>query len=263
MKPLLFFMMIMNADLELLKEFELGKFLLEKQALNGYWTDYVVNKGYGNAANELEDFILNRAPTALATQERYQIFKQEITSQIREGITIASIPCGIMRDLVGFNYGNEYQIVGIDLDPESLAQAKELAKEKGILSHCQFQQLDAWNLGIHEEFDLIVSNGLNIYEPDDEKVTLLYKQFYQALKPNGVLITSFLTPPATWNLENVNLQDAQKQKYIFSEVITAKQKWQTFRTKEMTIAQLEKAGFVIEKIIYDKAHIFPTVVARK
>jgi hypothetical protein len=29
-------------------------------------------------------------------------------------------------------------------------------------------------------FDLISSNGLNIYEPDDAKVTELYAQLYQA-----------------------------------------------------------------------------------
>ncbi len=72
-------------------------------------------------------------------------------------------------------------------------------------------------------YDIITSNGLNIYQPNDEKLIDLYKKFYQALKPGGILITSFLTPPpsisteSTW--KNFDLSDALKQKVLFSDII--------------------------------------------
>ena len=95
----------------------------------------------------------------------------------------------------------------------------------------------------------------------------LYQQFYQALKPNGVLVISFLTPPPApgyqteWKLDEVNPQDALMQKMVLSDIISGK--WQVFRTEEQVRSQLEKAGFRETEIHYDKAHIFPTLVAKK
>jgi hypothetical protein len=40
-------------------------------------------------------------------------------------------------------------------------------------------------------------------------------------------------------------------------------KWQVFRAEEIVRAQLEEAGFLEVEFLYDKAHIFPTVVAKK
>jgi chemotaxis methyl-accepting protein methylase len=39
-----------------------------------------------------------------------------------------------------------------------------------------------------EEFDLISSNGLNIYVKDKEQVIALYQKFFDALKPGGTLV---------------------------------------------------------------------------
>ena len=101
----------------------------------------------------------------------------------------------------------------------------------------------------------------------DKKVVELYRQFYDSLKPNGVLITSFLTPPPVpgsktqWKLDEVNLENALLQKILFADVLAAK--WQVFRTEETVRSQLEEAGFSKIEIFYDRAHIFPTVVATK
>ena len=114
-------------------------------------------------------------------------------------------------------------------------------------------------------YDIITSNGLNIYQPNDEKVIDLYKKFYQALKPGGILITSFLTPPpsisteSTW--KNFDLSDALKQKVLFSDIIQVN--WQTFRTEAQTRLQLAKAGFKTIEFINDSCSIFPTVTAIK
>src|SRR5580692_3847876 len=71
-----------------LSEFELGRFLIERGGLNGYWTHYVVTypeMKESKSFHSLESFILNSAPTCLATQERYQIFKSQIKKNLKSG----------------------------------------------------------------------------------------------------------------------------------------------------------------------------------
>jgi SAM-dependent methyltransferase len=251
---------------------EIGKFLIERGGLNGYWTHYIVtypNLSVKPKMNEVEDFLLNRAPTCLATQQRFQIFKQELQKRLFEGANLASIPSGLMTELIELDFSQieNFTLTGIDLDGETIAQGKKLAKEYGLMSHCQFFQKDAWNLEFEDHFDLITSNGLSIYEPDDEKVTALYKEFFKALKPGGSLITSFLTPPpipgrvTEWNLAKVKPEDALLQKIILSDILGCK--WQAFRSSQTVKIQLERAGFEAIELIHDEASIFPTVVARK
>ena len=158
-----------------------------------------------------------------------------------------------------------YNLVGADLDEDTLLGAKKNATAKYNLTNVDFIKIDAWKLGAVEEYDIITSNGLNIYQPNDEKVIDLYKKFYQALKPGGILITSFLTPPpsisteSTW--KNFDLSDALKQKVLFSDIIQVN--WQTFRTEAQTRLQLAKAGFKTIEFINDSCSIFPTVTAIK
>nr|WP_238400285.1 class I SAM-dependent methyltransferase [Legionella bononiensis] len=171
-----------------------------------------------------------------------------------------------MDDLLSLDYSNKTNInlVGIDLDNGSI----ELAAQNAVkydFKNVSFLIKDAWNLGIESQFNLITSNGLNIYESDDEQVTLLYKQFYNALKNKGILITSFITPPPKFNSQstwkNINSDDALKQHALFNDIIQAN--WQTYRTEDQTREQLNKAGFDVLDIIYDSQGIFPTVIARK
>lgn len=57
------------------------------------------------------------------------------------------------------------------------------------------------------------------------------------------------------------MEDLLKQKIIFADVIQAK--FQCYHSSEQTKKQLETAGFTDIQFIYDKAKIFPTVVAYK
>ncbi len=171
-----------------------------------------------------------------------------------------------MDDLYGLDYTgiSNVSLTGIDLDGNSITLAKTKAL-KNQNTNINFYTKDAWNLSKNNEYDIITSNGLNIYEPDDQKVIKLYREFYNALKPNGILITSFLTPPpalskeSTW--KNIKQEDAIKQKAIFSDIIGVS--WQAFRTEEQTKLQLKTAGFSDIKFIYDSQGMFPTVLAYK
>lgn len=255
--------------LKQLSDFELGRFLLENKGFNGYWTAYMILHGpKKNNLSTLERWLLHEAPVVKATQERFQLFRKKLQGHLKSDMTIASVPCGLMDDLLGLDYSrvSNIKLVGIDLDEKSLKLAQDNAKHYECADiKTRFIQENAWNIDAHQVYEIITSNGLNIYQKDDQKVIDLYKIFYQALKPGGIFITSFLTPPpalskdSTWR--NYNLKDALKQKAIFGDIIEAA--WQAFRTEVQTREQLSQAGFRSIEIIYDSQGMFPTVVAKK
>lgn len=255
-----------------LTQFDFGRFLLQNQGINGYWTHVMLTYPWSNDHShqtDLEKFLLERAPTILATQERFRIFLNENQKSVANHKRLACIPCGMMGELLYLNFSDieNIQLIGIDYDDAALEDAKRLAKDKNLLTFTSFNQADAWTLNLINEFDLISSNGLNIYEPDDDKVIALYQQFYNALKPNGKLVTSFLTPPpgssdfCEWHMEKINPQDLLLQKIIFADILNVK--WQCFRSTEQTKQQLESVGFENICLFPDKASLFPTVTAIK
>lgn len=256
-----------------LNEFDLGRFLLSNRGLNGYWISYLILRGVKNKhAHPLEKWLIQRAPTVLATRERFYIF-QDRTKQIVESkskshqINIASIPCGLLDDLltIDFNTKNKINITGIDLDSNSLSMAKINAENYNKSHKIQIMKGDAWNLKFEETFDIILSNGLSIYEKNPDRLVNLYKEFHKSLKADGRLITSFITPPPTYSKEspwiNVDQEDLKKQISIFGDILSVK--WREYRTEQETRDLLEKAGFEIDEIIYDSQHIFPTVIVKK
>ena len=265
--------------LEQMSQFDFGRFLLQNSGVNGYWTHYMVmhprygrvtgKNNAGQPFNELEDYILNRSPTMLATQQRMEIFLRENQEQVKDNAVLACIPCGMMGELLYLDYSQvkNIKLVGIDYDSGTFEDAKFLAKQKTLDSYVEFQQADAWQLQQRDAFDLISSNGLNIYEPSDDKIAALFNQYYLALKPNGKLVTSFLTFPPTlvenceWDLTKVNKDDLMKQRILFIDVMSAK--FQCYSSSKFIRYQLESVGFKDIEIKYDEARIFPTVIAWK
>lgn len=268
--------------LHYLKELEkigFGQFLLVNKGLNGYWTQYLINYPFegkqtglnheGTPLSEMERFLLEKAPVALATQQRAQIFKTQIQSQVKNGVKLASIPCGLMGDLLALDYNSiqEFQLTGVDMDLLSLQQAKMQAKNNHLFDHCRFIHEDAWNIKFFDEFDLISSNGLNIYVKEDDKLTKLYQRFFDALKPDGQLVISTLTPPpisgkkCEWDMSKINAQDLLKQTVIFSDIVGSN--WQCFRDTDETKSQLASVGFKQFDCLFDEAKMMPTIIAYK
>ena len=179
-----------SEKIELLKElseFELGRFLLTQRGLNGYWTAYVILHGIKLVGlSPLESWIIHKAPGIQATRERFYIFQQQVQKRLSDNMALASIPCGLMDDLLTLDHSafDEITLTGIDFDPSSLELAKQNAKINNI-GFTNFIQQDASNLGVSDSFDVIVSNGLNIYEPNPKRLLELYTQFYYALKAGG------------------------------------------------------------------------------
>ena len=253
--------------LDELSQFPLGQFLLANKGLNGYWTAYaILTAPKKDDLHPLEDWLVNRSPGFIATQQRFAIFQDILKRLIKNNMNLASIPCGLMDDLLTLDYSayDGCHLTGIDLDSESLDLACNNAKTHCI-KNISVHKRDAWDLNINKEFDVITSNGLNIYEQNDERVVNLYKQFHQSLKKTGYLLTSFITPPPSKSIESPwkisNSEDLLKQVAIFSDILQVG--WNCFRTEQETCLQLEAAGFKVEKIIYDEQCIFPTVLAKK
>ncbi|MCP0914048.1 MULTISPECIES: class I SAM-dependent methyltransferase [Legionella] len=265
--------------LDELSQFDFGRFLIQNRGINGYWTNYMLTHPWfgrktkknnrGQSFSVLEQFLLDKAPSVLATQERFQIFLRENQKAVRDEAILATIPSGMMGELLYLDYQGVQCIglIGIDYDSQALSDAKMLAAKQQLLDFVELVESDAWSLPIEAQFDLISSNGLSIYEADDAKVLKLYKEFYRALKPKGKLVTSFLTfPPALtteceWLMENINDEDLLLQQIIFLDILDAK--FQCFRSSAQTEHYLAAAGFKDIAFIYDSARIFPTVIAEK
>ena len=258
-----------------LTQFDFGRYILQNQGVNGYWTHYMVmhphfgrktgTNNRGEAFTELESFLLNKLPIMLATQQRMDVFLNENQLAVKNGAKLACIPCGMMGELLYLDLSliNDIELIGIDYDADTFNDARLLAEQQGLSSHIKFRQEDAWQLTARDEFDLISSSGLTLYEPDDDRVTALYGEFYKALKSGGKLVTSFVTYPPTqtdqceWDFSHVNQQDVLRQKTLFVDII--QMNCQYCRSSSQTKAQLEAVGFVDIKFIYDDAKIFPTV----
>jgi SAM-dependent methyltransferase len=223
----------------------------------------------GGEISELESFVLTRAPVMLATQQRFQFFLAENQKQVKNNAKLACIPSGMMGELLYLDYANidNIELIGIDYDKQTLIDAKNLAIKLEKAMFTTFIEQDAWQINIEDQLDLISSNGLNIYEPDQAKITNLYRIFYKALKPGGKLVTSFLTYPPTltdhceWDFSKINMDDLLLQRILFADVIQAK--WQSFSSSKETKEQLEQVGFKNIHFIYDDARLFPTVIAYK
>lgn len=255
-----------------LSQFELGRFLLLNRGINGFWTHYILTYPWTSKKENLtfvEEFILERAPIMLATQERFKIFLQENQKAVRNGARLTCIPSGIMGELLYLSLENinDIKLIGVDYDPDALNDATLLAKQQNLSSIVELKMDDAWSMRFENQFDLISSNGLSIYEPDDTRVTQLFDTFYKALKPRGKLVTSFLTTPPTlsdeceWNTSVIDQNNLLLQKIIFADILAVK--WQCYRSSAKTKEQLESVGFEAINFIYDKAKMFPTVVAYK
>lgn len=262
-----------------LAEFPLGIFWLQNRGTDGFWTDYMIQHQYqgrlsgsdseGRKLTEFEKLFLDKFPLVVATQQRAVHFTNIIQQYVKEGAVMASLPCGLMRDLLSLDFTGieNFQLVGMDLDLRSLALAEKLAEDYGLSKRVAFYQTDAWQQPFPEKFTLLTSNGLNVYEPDDRKVIELYRQLFQALVSGGILVTSSISPPpdvdpnSDWDLSCIEPDALKLQKILFSDILQFN--FAGLRSAAKTKEQLESVGFEKIETIWDDARIFPTIVAHK
>ena len=220
----------------------------------------------------LERWFVLEAPLVRATRERAHIFQNELQKCVQSGVSMASLPCGLMHDLLSLDFTGQtgISLTGIDIDPESIDGAKSCSEKLTELRpdiEVHFLEKDAFDLSLDQKFNVLVSNGLNIYVAEEAHLLQLYREFYKALLPGGTLITSFITLPptlseqSTWKMEQLEQRDLLQQKIIMQDLIGAP--WMHFRTQEETRRQLELCGFQNINFIYDMCGMFPTVTAKR
>ncbi|MCC4605334.1 class I SAM-dependent methyltransferase [Xanthomonas campestris pv. badrii] len=251
--------------------FELGRFLLHNRGLNAHWAHQMVTYQPGTLARDtapmLEHALFERIPLLVATRHRFGIFQHQLQALLRPGMTLVSVACGFMGELLMLDYRHcpDVRLLGTDLDPQALDGARALARQRGLEHLVSLQLQDAWEAGEPGSADVLTSNGLNIYEPDDARVLALYRVFFDWLRPGGTLVTSFLTPPpqrsdqSPWKLEAVDASNWHLQE-LLTKVSPPSV---TFRTQAQTLELLQRAGYGDVTFIDDPVGVFPTVVARK
>nr|MBI3613508.1 methyltransferase domain-containing protein [Nitrospirota bacterium] len=261
---------------------EFGRFLLCARGLNWRATDLLFDPAHQTALRQQErDHRLGlfdrlaffTCPLFLATRERFRIFQQQTQPLVTDGTVLASLPCGRMRDLLSLDYAHlrrEVRLIGLDKDPEALQGARALAAEmqaqKPLHGTVEFRVSDGLRPGLTEadirrEFDLVTSNGLNIYLNDDQCVTF-YGHVHEALKPGGTFVTSHIVPAEEYRWSQINRDHWHLQAVILTVLIGAL--WEPLvKPRELVREQLEAAGFREVRILPDSQGIFPTFVAKK
>ena len=77
-----------------------------------------------------------------------------------------------------------YSVTGVDLSPEMIENAKNLAREEG--ASCRFHVMDAEKLNFADAtFDVVISRNLTWTLPNAEKA---YQEWRRVLKKDGILL---------------------------------------------------------------------------
>lgn len=257
--------------LDQLCDFELGRSLIEHRSLSRYWRHYIsiCPPVLEKLQSQLEWEILTQLPIVLATQQRHRIFVEQLQQSIENQACLLSIPSGLMEEVAYLDYKHIDHIAlhAMDNDEKAFSLAKGICESRGIARWLNFQKIDAFKFAKEESYDAISSNGLTLYEPDDEKVLEFYQRCFTTLKTKGKFITCFLTPPAShdieceWDFSKICPAMLRKQKVLFSEILGVK--WQSFRKTIQIRQMLSQVGFQDIEFYYDEAKMFPTVVGIK
>ena len=211
-------------------EFEYGRWLLVNRGLNAYWTYYMIFYDELNVQlHPLESIMIEKSPGVVASKERSIIDQKLIQSLVKNDMTLGSVPCGYMNDLLRLNLNsiNGVKLVGVDLDQKAIDYAKENAKKFNKEAISSFYVRDAWSLNFENEFDLIHSSGLNIYVQREADLISLYWNFYKALKSGGVLITTSNMPPMDdsnqlfWNISEAEYSEMPNNTDLIKSTIPA------------------------------------------
>ena len=262
-----------RALLAALTEFGLGRFLLLNGGLSGYWTSYVFTHDGATAATELERWLLQHS-TLAGIRQRYERLSDLVAARLGPGRRVASVPCGVMDDVLRQPAAllEGVSVIGADIDHESLRLAAELAEQRGVSDRVELRRADAWDLDLGEPVDLLLSNGLNIYESDRERLVALYRQFHDNLAPGGEVLVSYIPPlpppPAgspvaarIWASLGMSVDDVRRDRAIFGDLLSAKYLNVT-STDELT-AQLREAGLSLREVHFSEYGVLPIAVAAR
>ncbi len=110
---------------------------------------------------------------------------KEIRKQLPEGKKLRILDVGCGAGFFSVLLAREgHQVTGIDLTPDMIKNARQLAEEEKV--SCEFQVMDAENPNFPDEtFDVVISRNLTWTLPH---VKHAYKEWVRVLKKGGVLL---------------------------------------------------------------------------
>ena len=117
----------------------------------------------------------------------------------QEGVHVLTVPAGIARDIIevaAFMKSERPKLYssttfhGLDLDPDPLALARDLAREYGVEDVIHLHEGDALDINDYPKgMDIIVSAGLGEFLTDD-LLAIFYGTVHDALEPGGTFVTT-------------------------------------------------------------------------
>lgn len=132
-----------------------------------------------------------------------KLLKQSIQKFIenKKEIKLLSIACGSAQGIIEVikefkEKGIFIQAIFLDRDPTAIEYSKNLAKQAGVINQITFinkSTTDLENVVHGFEPDIVEVTGLLEYRPDEKAINLL-KRIYNLLAPQGILITSNISP---------------------------------------------------------------------
>lgn len=141
------------------------------QRVKDYWTQR--SHDFGTVRkNELEN-------------EMGQRWLREIERFLPEGGSLDILDVGTGTGFFAILLAEKgHRVVGIDLTPAMLEEARTLAKQRNL--DITFREMDAQNLAYPDgTFDVVISRNLTWTLPDPQRA---YASWFRVLKPGGVLL---------------------------------------------------------------------------
>jgi len=110
----------------------------------------------------------------------------QVLAQLRPGEVVLDLGCGGGFDcfLAARKVGEKGQVIGVDMTPQMLAQARENASRSG-LAHVSFRLGEIEHLPLGDQsVDVVISNCVINLSPDKAQV---FREVYRVLRPGGRL----------------------------------------------------------------------------
>ena len=116
-------------------------------------------------------------------------FAMQVVPEWR-GLRVLDVGCGSGRYCVELARRGVAEVVGVDISPQLLGIAQELAQRQGVASQCQFALQDIAEYADPDGFDAIIANGFFDYARQPQEVLSRLHGLGR-----GKLVASF---PARW-----------------------------------------------------------------
>jgi len=97
------------------------------------------------------------------------------------GKRICDIGCGSGRFVAEFAKRGAAEVVGVDVAPEMLKLARELADKEGVGAVCKFVHADVLDWKADGEFDIVIAIGLWDYVADPSSRLKLIRKFTKGM----------------------------------------------------------------------------------